>query len=437
MSFVDAKFRPGDKIRFGSISFVANQSGSLVKQERATLPVVVTPSDLGVRKALVAGRKIVGIEKYDGKTDPREWLHVYAMAIRALGGDSFVMANYLHMCLAPAARTWLTNLPNNSIDSWAELCRQFVANFQAMFDRPGNHWELARIKQRDREPLREYIQCFCQVKNTIPNISDAQVVTAFQGGLRDDDLIKKIGRLDAARGLSAKELFTMANKYAAGNSALFQVRQYKDEAPRNRNQAGPSNYNKDGDRKRKPDRTMANTECPNRRRVLVDGGSSLDILFVKTFKELGIPLTDLKPSRSPFHGVIPGMQTIPLGQITLPVTFGTRENYRTECITFEVADLDSTYDAIIGRPSIAKFMAIPHYPYMMMKLPGSNGVISLHSDVHTSYDCDNRSYELTEKKVAASELDKLKMEITKAEEAMLDSPPKKTLKATVQTEAVK
>ncbi|GJN20310.1 hypothetical protein PR202_gb07673 [Eleusine coracana subsp. coracana] len=46
---------------------------------------------------------------------------------------------------------------------------------------------------------------------------------AFQAGLRDDDLIKKIGRLDAAGGLTAKDLFTMGDKYAAGNSALFQV----------------------------------------------------------------------------------------------------------------------------------------------------------------------------------------------------------------------
>ncbi|GJN20482.1 hypothetical protein PR202_gb07863 [Eleusine coracana subsp. coracana] len=99
------------------------------------------------------GFKPVGIEKYDGKTDPRDWLHVYSIAIRALGGDNFVMANYLHVCLAPATRSWLTNLPDNSITSWADLYRQFMANFQAIFDRPGNHWELGRIKQRDREPL--------------------------------------------------------------------------------------------------------------------------------------------------------------------------------------------------------------------------------------------------------------------------------------------
>ncbi|GJN34954.1 hypothetical protein PR202_gb23671 [Eleusine coracana subsp. coracana] len=82
---------------------------------------------------------LVGINKYDDKTDPRDWLHVYSTAIRALSGDSFVIANYLHVCLAPGARTWLTNLPDNSISSCADLYRQFIANFQATFDRPGNH----------------------------------------------------------------------------------------------------------------------------------------------------------------------------------------------------------------------------------------------------------------------------------------------------------
>ncbi|GJN20414.1 hypothetical protein PR202_gb07790 [Eleusine coracana subsp. coracana] len=77
--------------------------------------------------------------KDDGKIDPRDWLHVYATAIQALGGDSFIIANYQYVCLAPAARTWLTNLPSNSIKSWAELCMQFTTNFLAMFDRPRNH----------------------------------------------------------------------------------------------------------------------------------------------------------------------------------------------------------------------------------------------------------------------------------------------------------
>jgi hypothetical protein len=53
----------------------------------------------------------------------------------------------------------------------------------------------------------------------------------------------------------------------------------------------------------------------------------------------------------------------------MSVTFGTPENYRTEFLRFEVARFDCGYNAIIGSPGLAKFMAIPHYPYMILKMP--------------------------------------------------------------------
>jgi hypothetical protein len=60
---------------------------------------------------------------------------------------------------------------------------------------------------------------------------------------------------------------------------------------------------------------------------------------------------------------------MPLGQITLPVTFGTPTNYWTEFIQFKVADFETSYHTILGRPALAKFMAIPHYPYSLLEMP--------------------------------------------------------------------
>ncbi|GJN25101.1 hypothetical protein PR202_gb12888 [Eleusine coracana subsp. coracana] len=57
------------------------------------------------------GIKSVPIEKYDGQTNPREWLQLYSMVIQSVGGDSYVMANYLPVRLDPAVRIWLTSLP--------------------------------------------------------------------------------------------------------------------------------------------------------------------------------------------------------------------------------------------------------------------------------------------------------------------------------------
>ena len=73
-------------------------------------------------------------------------------------------------------------------------------------------------------------------------------------------------------------------------------------------------------------------------RVLVDGGSSLNILFLKTYDQMGLLRTELGPCSSPFHGVIPRASATPIGRITFPVTFGTPDNYRTEHMQFEVAD---------------------------------------------------------------------------------------------------
>jgi hypothetical protein len=107
---------------------------------------------------------------------------------------------------------------------------------------------------------------------------------------------------------------------------------------------------------------------------------------------MGLDLTNkLTPSKAPFYGIVPGNAAHPLGTVVLPVTFGTRENYRTEFIKFEVASFESSYHAILGRPALAKFMAVPHYVYLLLKMPGRNGVLTLRGDLKKSYDCNQEA----------------------------------------------
>jgi hypothetical protein len=117
-------------------------------------------------------------------------------------------------------------------------------------------------------------------------------------------------------------------------------------------------------------------------KVLIDGGSVLNVLFTKTLKKMKLDITHmLTKSTSPFYYIIPGNTAIPLGSVVLPVTFGeTRENYRTEYIKFEVADFETSYHAILGKPAIAKFMVVPHYTYLVLKMPSLAGVLSLQWD---------------------------------------------------------
>jgi hypothetical protein len=71
----------------------------------------------------------------------------------------------------------------------------------------------------------------------------------------------------------------------------------------------------------------------------------------------------------------------------MPVIFGTLENYRTEFLSFEVANFDCGYNAIIGRPGLAKFMAIPHYTYRILKMPGPQGIITVRADFQGAAEC--------------------------------------------------
>ena len=96
-------------------------------------------------------------------------------------------------------------------------------------------------------------------------------------------------------------------------------------------------------------------------RVLIDDGSGLNLIFASTLAKMRLNyMSLLTPSKAPFYGIVPENSSIPIGSVTLPVTFGTEQNFRTEYIKFEVADFESSYHAILGKSALAKFMAVPH-----------------------------------------------------------------------------
>jgi hypothetical protein len=53
-----------------------------------------------------------------------------------------------------------------------------------------------------------------------------------------------------------------------------------------------------------------------------------------------------------------------------------------------VVGFRGAYHAILGRPCYAKFMAVPNYTYLKMKMPGPKGVITMGSSIEHAFDCD-------------------------------------------------
>ena len=102
-------------------------------------------------------------------------------------------------------------------------------------------------------------------------------------------------------------------------------------------------------------------------KTLIDGGTGLTLLSVEAFGLLHVPLERLSLSK-PFSGVGGGAARS-LGQIRLPITFGTRENYRTELVDFDIARISLPHNTILGYPALAQFMAASHPAYNLMKMP--------------------------------------------------------------------
>jgi hypothetical protein len=139
-------------------------------------------------------------------------------------------------------------------------------------------------------------------------------------------------------------------------------------------------------------------------KVLMDGGSGINVLYASTLDEMGIPQSALRPSMAPFHGVIPRIEVLPLRQIDLPVTFGDMRNFRTETLTFEVVGFSGAYHAIHGRPTYAKFMAVPNYTYLKLKISRPKAIITVGPMYHRTYECDTECFQFAEETIRSERL---------------------------------
>jgi hypothetical protein len=166
-----------------------------------------------------------GIEKYNGSTNPTEWLEVYQLAIEATGEDSYIMENYLPVCLSSSARTWLLGLPSGSVRSWTHLCRLFNSNFCSTCAHLGVKWDLANVVQKKGESHREFIQRFCNKRNLILEVDDKSIIMFFKKGLRDSSLIRKLA-MKISRTL--EQMLAITNMYSLAEEATLDTREQKE-----------------------------------------------------------------------------------------------------------------------------------------------------------------------------------------------------------------
>nr|XP_009409754.1 PREDICTED: uncharacterized protein LOC103991933 [Musa acuminata subsp. malaccensis] len=109
------------------------------------------------------------------------------------------------------------------------------------------------------------------------------------------------------------------------------------------------------------------------RRIMIDTGSSTDVLYLDAFQKLGLTRDALEPMCSALTGFTDDSIS-PLGAITLPLTLGVPPRSKTMIATFLVVDLPTAYNAILGRPILNKIRVIISTYYQTVKFSTHAGV---------------------------------------------------------------
>ena len=101
-------------------------------------------------------------------------------------------------------------------------------------------------------------------------------------------------------------------------------------------------------------------------------------------RKMGIDPSRIKPTKTTFKGVIPGIEAHCTCSITLEVVFGSPDNFRSEELIFDIVPFRSGYHALLGRTAFARFNAVSHYAYLKLKMPGPRGVITVNGNTERS-----------------------------------------------------
>ncbi|KAL0303252.1 UNVERIFIED_CONTAM: hypothetical protein Sradi_6193300 [Sesamum radiatum] len=245
---------------------------------------------------------------------------------------------------------------------------------------------LFTVIQREHESLRDYVQRFSEAVLEVPHVNPELLASIMQQNLRRgrfresiagkppatlDELLghrgdfRWSGRRDSARARKA------ALRAARNHSREFQSPEVMMSEELHEKQEivfGSEDLEKDAVTNN--DAVVISVTIANFwvKKVLVDSGSSADIIFYKAFSQMGINNAELTKVNTPLTS-FSGSIVEPIGEVMLPISLGSYPKRVTRMVRFLVVDAPSAYNVILGRPSLNSFQAIASTYHLKLKFP--------------------------------------------------------------------
>jgi hypothetical protein len=127
--------------------------------------------------------KPVSLPKYNGFENSRQFLMRYELAVNSAGGDDVALAkSFIITCEGPILN-WYSLLQPHLVCSWVDLKTKFMQAFQIFHDTTAESSDLYNCKQKDKEPLRNFVRRFMQQRSQIPEVDDKTTIKALIKGL--------------------------------------------------------------------------------------------------------------------------------------------------------------------------------------------------------------------------------------------------------------
>ncbi|RWW24506.1 hypothetical protein GW17_00011202 [Ensete ventricosum] len=316
------------------------------------------------------------LEAYDGGSDPVGHVIVFRAQMVLYGTSNVLMCQAFPTTLRGPTQVWYSRLRPSSIISFDKLAKEFELHF--LINVRPKPFAVTLLGLRYHQDYGHDTKGCRDLKYQIEDLIHRGHLGRYLRRTREP--------FPRPHGLIKKQIDAIISRLASGGDNTSRRKAYAratvEKCPRQRDglkinfKAKKIEY-PDHDDALVTSIRIVNTQV---KRIMVDIGSSTDILYFYVFKKLGMVEKDITPMTLALIGFT-GDYISPLGTTTLPVTIGEESRYKTMMITFMVVSLPSAYNIILGLPTLNKLRVVVSTYHQAMKFLTRSRIREVRSDL--------------------------------------------------------